>query len=449
MDTTIIIVIVIVLILIVVGGYFATRPKTEAEVDGELQKEVTEAETELEEKTADLQQANEELAKAPTDTKAAEVAKKLEEVKQAEAKAEEAKVKQEIATALKVDCKVGNWGEYSQCELVDGVWKKKKSRSILTPASGGGAACPSDLEMSEDCKKVNCEMNSWSDFTECKKDSDGVWRKSRKRTVKSEPMYGGESCGALTENQDCVISNSVKGRYVSVGFLDVTKTINVLQLDVFDIYNNLISAGKVVSALGASASVGKPVTGLNILPQFPGANLVNDVRYSGADNQLTHTAGSSPNEFVEIDLGQEYEISRIVLYNRTSCCADRIVGGHITISTKPKRENIVYKSDKLTANLFQWVYPPSTKVIVDQDPGYGDKPRGFYNIDNDPTKPLVRCRYVGDGANLRMSCATPESMYLDVYKGKKIEDILGDGVKTPSNFIRMFRQDVPKKSDTF
>ena len=384
MDTTIIIVIVIVLILIVVGGYFATRPKTEAEVDGELQKEVTEAETELEEKTADLQKANEELAKAPTDTKAAEVAKKAEEVKKADAKVEEAKTKQEVVTALKVDCKVGNWGEYSQCELVDGVWKKKKSRSILTPASGGGAACPSDLQMSE----------------------------------------------------DCVISNSVKGRYVSLGFLDVTKTINVLQLDVFDNYNKLISAGK-------------PVTGLNILPQFPGANLVNDVRYSGADNQLTHTGGSSPNEFVEIDLGQEYEISRIVLYNRTSCCADRIVGGHITISTKPKRENIVYKSDKLTANLFQWVYPPSTKVIVDQDPGYGDKPRGFYNIDNDPTKPLVRCRYVGDGANIRMSCATPDSMYLDVYKGKKIEDILGDGVKTPSNFIRMFRQDVPKKSDTF
>ena len=384
MDTTIIIVIVIVLILIAVGGYIATRPKTEAEVDSELQKEVTEAETDLEEKTADLQKANEELAKAPTDTKAAEVAKKAEEVKKADAKAEEAKTKQEVVTAQKIDCKVGNWGEYSQCELVNGVWKKKKTRSILTPASGGGAACPSDLQMSE----------------------------------------------------DCVISNSVKGRYVSVGFLDVTKTINVLQLDVFDNYNKLISAGK-------------PVTGLNILPQFPGANLVNDVRYSGADNQVTHTGGSSPNEFVEIDLGQEYEISRIVLYNRTSCCADRIVGGHITISTKPKRENIVYKSDKLTANLFQWVYPPSTKVIVDQDPGYGDKPRGFYNIDNDPTKSLVRCRYVGDGANIRMSCATPDSMYLDVYKGKKIEDILGDGVKTPSNFIRMFRQDVPKKSDTF
>jgi len=397
MDTTIIIVIIIVLILIAVGGYFATRPKTEAEVDEELQKDVTEAETELEEKTADLQKANEELAKAPTDTKAAEVAKKAKEVKQADAKAEEAKTKQEVATALKVDCKVGNWGEYSQCELVNGVWKKKKTRSILTPASGGGVACPSDLQMSE----------------------------------------------------DCVISNSVKGRYVSVGFLDVTKIINVLQLDVFDIYNNLISAGKVVSALGPSASVGKPVTGLNILPQFPGANLVNDVRYSGADGQLTHTAGTSPNEFVEIDLGQEYEISRIVLYNRTSCCADRIVGGHITISTKPKRENIVYKSDKLTANLFQWVYPPSTKVIVDQDPGYGDKPRGFYNIDNDPTKPLVRCRYVGDEANIRMSCATADTMYLDVYKGKKIEDILGDSVKTPSNFIRMFRQDVPKKSDTF
>jgi hypothetical protein len=443
METTTIIIIAVVLILLVIAGIMMTRPKTEAEVDADLTKEVSKAETKLEEKTAELQDANKKLAAEPTPKKAAEVVKKSEEVKEAAAKVEEKKTEKAVVQAQKINCKVGDWGEYSQCELVDGVWKKKKTRSILTPASNGGMACPSDLEMREVCQKVNCEMNSWSDFTECKKDSDGVWRKSRRRTVKSEPMYGGESCGALTENQDCVISNSVKGRYVSVGFLDVTKIINVLQLDVFDIYNNLISAGKVVSALGFSASVGKPVTGLNILPQFPGANLVNDVRYSGADGQLTHTAGTSPNEFVEIDLGQEYEISRIVLYNRTSCCADRIVGGHITISTKPNRENIVYKSDKLTANLFQWVYPPSTKVIVDQDAGYDNRPRGFYNIDNDPTKSLVRCRYVGDGANIRMSCATADTMYLDVYKGKKIEDILGDSVKTPSNFIRMFREDVP------
>lgn len=40
MDTKIIVVIIIVLILIAVGGYFATRPKTEAEVDGELQKKL-------------------------------------------------------------------------------------------------------------------------------------------------------------------------------------------------------------------------------------------------------------------------------------------------------------------------------------------------------------------------------------------------------------------------
>jgi hypothetical protein len=40
-------------------------------------------------------------------------------------------------------------------------------------------------------------------------------------------------------------------------------------------------------------------------------------------------------------------------------------------------------------------------------------------------------------------------MYLDEYKGKKIGAILGDSVKTPSNFIRKFRQNMPKKSDTF
>jgi hypothetical protein len=594
MDTTIIIVIIIVLILIAVGGYFATRPKTEAEVDGELQKEVTEAESELEEKTADLQQANEELAEEPSDEKAEEVAKKLKKVKQAEAKAEEAKVKQAVVTAQKVDCKVGDWGEYSQCELVDGVWKKKKTRSILTPASGGGVACPSDLEMKEVCKKVNCEMNSWSDFNECKQGADGVWRKSRNRTVKTEPMYGGDSCGALTENQDCgidrhyypnlsmytsfpnqgsfyiknigkigdmcvddngattagqfkmttkkcdvnrknqlftydattkqiksvntpslcvddggggkgskfhlwtcdpdnanqrfeydsdkkLIKSSTKanlcfdddggkgetfhlwdcdgnnknqryslyapgtlgplpfskGRYVSIGYINRSSPswLHVGSLEVFDINNNLISRGKSVKQTSDHSS-----------GSFPATKAIDEDWV----NSFSHT-NKGANEFLEIDLGQEYEISRIVVYNRWDDVSvkDRLEQAKIIISTTPNRANPVYISEELTSALIQWVYPPSIAVHEDNDHGYGNRPRGFYRVlpsGAGGISPLVRCRYVGDGANIRMSCATPDSMYLDVYNGKKIEDILGDSVKTPSNFIRMFRQDVPKSN---
>ena len=380
METTTIIIIAVVLILLVIAGIMMTRPKTEAEVDADLTKEVSKAETKLEEKTAELQDANKKLAAEPTPKKAAEVVKKAEEVKEAAAKVEEKKTEKAVVQAQKINCKVGDWGEYSQCELVNGVWKKKKTRKILEQPSGGGDACPSDLEMSEVCK-------------------------------------------------------TVKGRYVSLGFVNEYKgTINIWQMDVFDKDNNLISQGK-------------PVTGLNILPQFPGSKLVDNTRYTEDDNQLIHTAGTSPNEYVEIDLGAEYDISRIVVYNRTNCCWDRIKGARIIISTSPARNNPVYTSEELTNFRIQWVYPPYSKVIGDNDLGYGDRPRGFYNIYGDENKKYVRCREVGDNPRF-IACATEDDMYLKEYNGKSIKDILGNLYNSPSNFIRMRRQEVAK-GDTF
>jgi len=543
METTTIVIIVVVLILLVVVGIVMTKPKSEVEVDTELAKDVAEAETELEEKTADLQAANEELAANPTEEKAVEVAKKAEEVKEAAAKVEEKKTEQAVETAKKIDCKVSEWGEYSQCEKVGDDWKKKKTRSILTQPSGGGVACPSDLEELIDCKPsirplksyevyndfptgkpflirninkrveclddnnatkagefkmklAKCDINSKNQlFTY---DSDNKMIKSVNKPNLCIDDGGGTTSGATTfhlwdcdpnnKNQKFIYDNTnnvikadtksnlcvddkagkgellhlwscdgnnsnqrysiyspelkdntslVKGRYVSVGFVNGYKgTINIWQMDVFDKNNNLISQEK-------------PVTGLNILPQFPGSKLVDNTRYTGDDNQLIHTAGTSPNEYVEIDLGAEYDISRIVVYNRTNGNWDRIKRARIIISTSPARVNPVYTSQELTDARFQWVYPPSTTVIGDNDAGYGDRPRGFYNIYGDENKKYVRCREVGDNPRF-IACATEDDMYLKEYNGKSIKDILGDLYNSPSNFIRMFkrRQEVAK-GDTF
>jgi hypothetical protein len=861
METTTIVIIVVVLILLVVVGIVMTKPKSEVEVDTELAKDVAEAETELEEKTADLQAANEELAANPTEEKAVEVAKKAEEVKEASAKVEEKKTEQAVETAKKIDCKVSEWGEYSQCEKVGDAWKKKKTRSILTQPSRGGVACPSDLEMSEVCKSVDCvtERQEWS---KCKFDDKGRFSRTRGTNILTQPMYGGKACDDIQDYESCgdqllgigddgnlyitsqlspsdwvMIPNSALPQQQAVSILGASGTTNLKLIDITiakdgrilasasngEIYmkdriadntvapwyqmgggsngsliaicalnnNKLLGIGTnynlfikdgfnsnaeeawtgigfeaprvisqlptgqifctgitsnaptgipaikplkenngfvtfirqnlrgggwirvptldgvvklvpmsntkiigidkngklvstnfniiVIGSLLASAtkyegdgwkeignaSVGNvSIISFTVVPakflsinnnyypnvlrytQFPnqGPFLIKNISKRGdmciddggattagqfkmtmkkcdenrknqlftydsstkqiksvntpglcvddgggatrgstkfhlwncdANNQnqkfeydsdkkliksatksnlcLDDDAGkgetfhfwdcdannnnqkyalygkgtlgpspfskgryvsvgyinrSSPNylhvasievfdqynnlisrgkpttqttkysdgdnpifvvdkdsyggisitkqgtnEFFEIDLGKEYEISRIVVYNRPDCCQDRLEQARIIISTSSNRANPVYTSDELTSALFQWVYPPSVAVHEDIDAGYGDVPRGFYNIfpeADGKLAPLVRCREIGDRPNTRISCSTPDTFDLNTYNGKSIKDILGNLYNFPSNFIRMFkRRQTPDPHDTF
>lgn len=93
-----------------------------------------------------------------------------------------------------VDCVVSAWSEWSEC--IEGT--RTRTRTIVTPASNGGAACPT-LSESESCSNpVNCVVSEWSEWTEC---SNGI--RTRSRTIITQPSGGGTECPVLTETETC------------------------------------------------------------------------------------------------------------------------------------------------------------------------------------------------------------------------------------------------------
>ncbi len=63
------------------------------------------------------------------------------------------------------------------------------------------------------------------------------------------------------------------------------------------------------------------------------SNLNNDI-FTG-NSELAHTGGSSPNEWFEIDLGSNMQISSVVLWNRINCCSNRINNVYIMVADTP------------------------------------------------------------------------------------------------------------------
>ncbi len=92
-----------------------------------------------------------------------------------------------------VDCVVSAWSDWSACSL-DGT--QTRTRTVITPASGGGTACPV-LEETQNCP-VDCVVSAWSDWSAC---SGG--EQTRTRTIVTQPLNGGTSCPVLTETQSC------------------------------------------------------------------------------------------------------------------------------------------------------------------------------------------------------------------------------------------------------
>lgn len=97
---------------------------------------------------------------------------------------------------------------------------------------------------------------------------------------------------------------------------DINKIINVAELEVYDVENNLISSNLPVTGSSEYSSTHKL------------ANLTD-----GDKTNFAHTKGRTEDEmdYMQIDLGSEKTIKKIVLTNRTSCCKDRIIGCKIMI----------------------------------------------------------------------------------------------------------------------
>ena len=93
-----------------------------------------------------------------------------------------------------VNCVVSEWSAWSTC--TNG--SQTRTRTVITPASNGGTACPV-LTESRSCEPViNCVVSEWSAWSTC---SEGF--RTRTRTVITPASGGGMSCPVLTETESC------------------------------------------------------------------------------------------------------------------------------------------------------------------------------------------------------------------------------------------------------
>ncbi|AFK66122.1 hypothetical protein OMVG_00122 [Ostreococcus lucimarinus virus OlV3] len=118
-------------------------------------------------------------------------------------------------------------------------------------------------------------------------------------------------------------SGPPKGRYVKLEHTvaydesaegnvdDKNRIINLAELEVFD-------------ASGTNLAAGKTVTGSSEYSSTHGYINLTD----GNKTNFAHTKGRTEEEidYLQVDLGAEKEIKKLVITNRTSCCKNRAIG---------------------------------------------------------------------------------------------------------------------------
>ena len=93
-----------------------------------------------------------------------------------------------------VDCVMSNWSDWSTCS----AGTQSRTRSIITPASGTGAACGLTVETRACTLPVDCVMSEWGAWSNC---ISG--QRTRTRTVITPASGGGLACGVLSETEAC------------------------------------------------------------------------------------------------------------------------------------------------------------------------------------------------------------------------------------------------------
>ncbi|MBN1817580.1 MAG: discoidin domain-containing protein [Sedimentisphaerales bacterium] len=94
---------------------------------------------------------------------------------------------------------------------------------------------------------------------------------------------------------------------------------------------------------------------------YPASNAI-DGNYSN----FTHTDESTPNNYWQLDMGGTYFIDKIVVYNRTSCCGERLINQILTVMDEDG--NVVYEYQISEAD---GVVTGSVHTFDLPDPAYG------------------------------------------------------------------------------
>ena len=106
-----------------------------------------------------------------------------------------------------VDCRWGEFGDWSKCSKECGGGIQTRSRSVVQRAKNGGKTCKGQLTQTRGCNSnpcsVDCQWGEFGDWSKCSKECGGGIQ-TRSRMVIQESEYGGNSCkGQSTQTQQC------------------------------------------------------------------------------------------------------------------------------------------------------------------------------------------------------------------------------------------------------
>eukprot|EP00397_Hematodinium_sp_SG-2012_P001783 GEMP01001788.1.p1 GENE.GEMP01001788.1~~GEMP01001788.1.p1 ORF type:complete len:780 (+),score=159.43 GEMP01001788.1:951-3290(+) len=121
-----------------------------------------------------------------------------------------------------IDCKVREWGAWTECTASCDGGQSFRHRAILTFSAYGGQSCTNNLKEIRGCGKISCGGNQdcrwglWTSWSACTTTCGGG-QKTRDRSVDVAPRQGGELCSAVvkSEVEACNTESCSLGRCVN------------------------------------------------------------------------------------------------------------------------------------------------------------------------------------------------------------------------------------------
>lgn len=138
---------------------------------------------------------------------------------------------------------------------------------------------------------------------------------------------------------EALLASNLKARYLKIMHTKPAVVINLASLVVFNKKDMSINLAE-----------GRTVTANSVHPAGPLKNLVD-----GAETNFAHTHGpSNTNDWMLVDLGEEKEISGIMIRNRVDCCQDRAIG--IQVEALDADKNVILRTPKIAKNHKRYVF---------------------------------------------------------------------------------------------
>eukprot|EP00808_Paulinella_micropora_P030337 g9871.t1 len=110
-----------------------------------------------------------------------------------------------VEAGAPINCTVGEWSNFTECNVPCGGGTQSRTRSIITYPSSNGQACPGLTQVKgcndEPCP-VDCVVGSFTLFSACSQ-ACGGGVSTRTRPILVAPLNGGRSCGLIEEKQSC------------------------------------------------------------------------------------------------------------------------------------------------------------------------------------------------------------------------------------------------------